>query len=313
MTLFIEASVLAQGLLDAESTGGDDADEESTGGDDAGPGSRAWLALPQALARVMSQPWDGRTAPTPAALALLESIEQGELPARVTPKEPEAYAHFALYPELYLEAARASRLPVSKRAVGVRSIGTGLACIVAAGLGTSTPPITARPVGPPFERQLRSGPLLTHELEAMAHADAVAIVDEGPGLSGSSFGAVADVLEARGACPASGSTSSPATQALQAPWPLSITGHVGHGSTAMQALQAPWPLSITGHVGHGSTATPRASTSVPRDSRPGWRTSPAPPSCRWRTSVREHGVTMPSRIHETGRRSTPSRSAASTC
>ncbi|WP_375757151.1 hypothetical protein [Corallococcus exercitus] len=190
VTLFIEASVLAQGLLDA--------DAEASGEDEAGPRSQAWLALPQELARLLSETWDGGTPSATAALELLESIEQSELPARVKLKEPEGYAHFALYPELYLESARASRLPGSTRVVGVRSIGTGLACIVAVGLGASTPPITVRPVGPPFERQLRPGPRLTRELEAVAHADAVAIVDEGPGLSGSSFGAVADFLEARG-------------------------------------------------------------------------------------------------------------------
>ncbi|NOK37847.1 hypothetical protein HMI49_32075 [Corallococcus exercitus] len=190
VTLFIEASVLAQGLLDA--------DAEATGEDEAGPRSQTWLALPQALARFLSEKWDGIAAPATAVLALLESIEQSELPAQVTLKEPEGYAHFALYPELYLESARASRLPTSTRVVGVRSIGTGLACIVAAGLGTSKPPITVRPVGPPFERRLHPGPRLTRELEAVAYADAVAIVDEGPGLSGSSFGAVADFLEARG-------------------------------------------------------------------------------------------------------------------
>ncbi|RKH55887.1 hypothetical protein [Corallococcus aberystwythensis] len=189
-TLFIEASVLAQGLLDA--------DAAATGEDEAGPRSQTWLALPLELARLLGEDWDGGTAPDTATLALMEAIERSALPASVTLKEPEGYAHFALYPELYLEATRASRLTGSTRVVGVRSIGTGLACIVAAGLGAATPPITVRPVGPPYERRLRPGPHLTRELEAVAHADAVAIVDEGPGLSGSSFGAVADFLEARG-------------------------------------------------------------------------------------------------------------------
>ncbi|RKH57578.1 hypothetical protein D7X96_38135 [Corallococcus interemptor] len=183
VTLFIEASVLAQGLLDAA--------------DEAGPRSETWLSLPLELARRLGDSWDGVTATGKASLALLESLERSPLPAQVTLKEPEGYAHFALYPELYLEAARASRLAGSTRVVGVRSIGTGLACIVAAGLDASKPPLTVRPEGPPFERRLSPGPQLTRALEAVARADAVAIVDEGPGLSGSSFGAVADFLEAR--------------------------------------------------------------------------------------------------------------------
>ncbi|WP_223643348.1 aminoglycoside phosphotransferase family protein [Corallococcus sp. EGB] len=133
-----------------------------------------------------------------ALSAPIKSLEQSALPSRVTLKEPEGYAHFALYPELYLEAVRSARLAGSTRVVGVRSIGTGLACIIASGLGSDMPPVTVRPVGPPFERRLCPGPRLTRELEAMASADAVAIVDEGPGLSGSSFGAVADFLEVRG-------------------------------------------------------------------------------------------------------------------
>ncbi|WP_233585986.1 aminoglycoside phosphotransferase family protein [Corallococcus sp. CA054B] len=203
VTLFIEASVLAQGLLDA--------DMEATGEDGAGPQREGRLALPLALAKRLRESWDGVTAPGTASRhalcessewstlsALLQSLERSALPARVTLKEPEGYAHFALYPELYLEAARASRLAGSTRVVGVRSIGTGLACVVAAGLGAPSPPITVRPEGPPFERQLHPGPQLTRELDAAAHSDAVAIVDEGPGLSGSTFGAVADFLEARG-------------------------------------------------------------------------------------------------------------------
>lgn len=238
VTLFIEAGVLAQGLIDA--------DAEAEGGDEAGPRSQAWLALAMELAKLVSESWTGVTtrgatslargeswerSPQPTSLeslesspkptqsqslrqcalsaqpespersilpALIEALERSALPTRVTLKEPEGYAHFALYPEVYLEAARASRLAGTTRVVGVRSIGTGLACIVATGLGSYAPPITVRPVGPPFERRLRPGPQLTRELEAMARADAVAIVDEGPGLSGSSFGAVADILEARG-------------------------------------------------------------------------------------------------------------------
>ena len=56
------------------------------------------------------------------------------------------------------------------------------------------------PVGHPFRRELS----LTEELEAELLADPAAVfavADEGPGLSGSSFGAVADFLERRGVAP----------------------------------------------------------------------------------------------------------------
>ena len=189
VTLLIESGVLAQGLLDAEATGHDELTIRG----------QTWLTLPLALARALRASWEegtwrGATVPE----SVVAPLEQLELPERITLKEPEGYAHFALYPELYLEAARASRLTGPVQVVGLRSIGTGLACGVAAGLGMSAPPLTVRPVGPPFERRLSLGSRLARELEDAARSGPVAIVDEGPGLSGSSFGAVADFLEDRG-------------------------------------------------------------------------------------------------------------------
>ena len=98
------------------------------------------------------------------------------------------------YPETYLEAAR--RAPRGPRhVVGIRSIGTGLAALVAA--GTHAPlPATVRPQGDPFRRELRVDPSLVAEWRA---GELVAIADEGPGMSGSSFGAVADLVERQGA------------------------------------------------------------------------------------------------------------------
>jgi hypothetical protein len=78
--------------------------------------------------------------------------------------------------------------------IGLRSIGAPLAAMVAAGLDSGAP-ATLRPVGHPFRREVAVGPGLTSRLTPGAP---VAVVDEGPGLSGSSFGAAADWLEARG-------------------------------------------------------------------------------------------------------------------
>jgi hypothetical protein len=76
--------------------------------------------------------------------------------------------------------------------VGIRSIGTTLGAIVAAGLGAGARVWTVRPVGPPFERRLALDPAWP---VGWASAARIALVDEGPGLSGSSFGAVLDTLE----------------------------------------------------------------------------------------------------------------------
>ncbi len=65
----------------------------------------------------------------------------------VTIKTAEGYAHYAVYPELYAEAARGMDAPPV--VIGLRSIGLGLACMVAAACGAE-PPVTLRPVGHPF-------------------------------------------------------------------------------------------------------------------------------------------------------------------
>jgi hypothetical protein len=107
---------------------------------------------------------------------------------------PEGYAFYALHPRLY--AAGARRLPKGDwRVIGIRSIGTSLAAVVAAAV-EAPPPVTVRPVGHPFGRELRLSPALAAEWAA--HDGPFVVVDEGPGLSGSSFGAVADALEALG-------------------------------------------------------------------------------------------------------------------
>jgi hypothetical protein len=107
---------------------------------------------------------------------------------------PEGFAFYAVYPEAYAAAARKLRLSGPPRVIGIRSIGTTLGAVVAAAL-QAPPPLTVRPFGDPFARQVE---LPAELIERGAH---YLIVDEGPGLSGSSFGAVADALEMQGVPP----------------------------------------------------------------------------------------------------------------
>ena len=86
------------------------------------------------------------------------------------------------------------------RVVGIRSIGAPLAALVAVALG-APPPVTLRPVGDPPHRRVAIAEELAAELLADASSARFAVVDEGPGLSGSSFGAVADFLEDQGVAP----------------------------------------------------------------------------------------------------------------
>ena len=114
---------------------------------------------------------------------------------------PEGFAFYGLYPETYLEAAVRLRAPSEGswkgplRVVGIRSIGTSLAALVAAA-GRAEVVATVRPGGHPFARTLTLSGRLAYMLADKAGEETLwAIVDEGPGLSGSSFGAVADWLE----------------------------------------------------------------------------------------------------------------------
>lgn len=129
----------------------------------------------------------------------------------ISVKLPEGFNLHALYPEQYAVAAgrwladhltqcrvrsQAESLPVV--VVGVRSIGTTLAAVVAAALragGLAVDSFTVRPSGHPYARTLDLGP---RSFDAATFA---LVVDEGPGISGSSMAATADALVKRGVMP----------------------------------------------------------------------------------------------------------------
>ena len=158
------------------------------------PAEAILLAALTSLGGALLQSWDEGCA---GAEAPPLTIPDG-LPGRVLVRLPEGYAFYALYPEAYGLAARRLELSGTARVIGLRSIGAGLAAVVAAALGAS-PPVTLRPAGDPFARKLRLEPGFAAEL--LGGDPHFVIVDEGPGLSGSSFGGVADWLEAQGVEP----------------------------------------------------------------------------------------------------------------
>ena len=126
-----------------------------------------------------------------AQLGPLPAVPDIDVPERVDLRLPEGFAFYAVYPEAYVAAARRLHLVGPPRVIGIRSIGTTLGAVVAATL--DAPQTTSvRPFGDPFARQVD---LPTDIIDNRSH---YIIVDEGPGLSGSSFGAVADWLEAHG-------------------------------------------------------------------------------------------------------------------
>ncbi|MBP1806405.1 hypothetical protein [Rubellimicrobium aerolatum] len=179
--LLIAAGVLEAGVTDALSPEEDDEPEA------ARPFAR--------VTRELAQARRGDGAAQARALAAVDEAARGPLPRVVEVTEPEGFAFYALMPELHAEAARRFAVavrPARATVVGLRSIGTTLAAVVAAELvaaGVAVRVVTVRPRGHPFERELRLGSRLRAALE---QADHVLIVDEGPGISGSSFAAAAE-------------------------------------------------------------------------------------------------------------------------
>jgi hypothetical protein len=178
----IAAGELSQGLADAEF--------EAAGFDRRSPIQDAAMALSVAIARQLF-------AGGPAVQREIEALADMPLPPSIRCKTPEGYAFYAVYPESYFTAARSCCWNGPPVVIGLRSIGASLAATVAAATGGQA--ITLRPCGHPFARELRVSSALLGELRA--HPGRFAVVDEGPGLSGSSFGAAADLLEGLGIAP----------------------------------------------------------------------------------------------------------------
>jgi hypothetical protein len=115
----------------------------------------------------------------------------------LTIKLPEGFSLYALYPEQYLIAAaqwlaeHSQQQACGALVVGIRSIGTTLAAVVSAVLraqGWQVQSLTVRPTGHPYTRHVEiSGVKINPSAWAL-------IVDEGPGISGSSMAATASAL-----------------------------------------------------------------------------------------------------------------------
>jgi hypothetical protein len=184
--LLVEAGELEQGLLDARL-----ACEEAA--------SRLTRAVAKLLLSSFRALGDSKDEPAEIESALDELFAH-QLPDTIEVSTPEGYAFYGLYPETYLVAAEGA-LQDGAAVIGIRSIGTGLAAAVAAVAGEGSTVFSVRPQGHPFDRRLTLNASL--ETAILNGTPEIAIVDEGPGLSGSSFGCVADWLEDRGVPPES--------------------------------------------------------------------------------------------------------------
>jgi hypothetical protein len=123
------------------------------------------------------------------------------LPDGLVLKRPEGFAYYALDPAAYARAAAAaapSAGPVL--IIGIRSIGAALSAVARAGLrarGLAAERFTVRPRGPVWDRAYTAADGELARLRALAPSECF-IVDEGPGLSGSTFLAVGEGIERAG-------------------------------------------------------------------------------------------------------------------
>jgi hypothetical protein len=111
----------------------------------------------------------------------------------------EGFAFYALHPLDFAELAAKAPLAGGRAAVvGIRSIGSTLSAIVSAALekrGILTTRTTVRPQGHPYDRQTHlTSEQLRWVAEQRAHDADFLVVDEGPGMSGSSFLSVGEAL-----------------------------------------------------------------------------------------------------------------------
>ena len=125
-------------------------------------------------------------------------LDDSPIPSELTVSRPEGLAYYALHPLNYADAIKSMRLPSHLAVLGIRSIGTTLSAVVAAASrkeGRQADRITVRPSGHVWDRTLCfCGDQRQWIAERLRRGAQFVVVDEGPGLSGSSFLAVGEAL-----------------------------------------------------------------------------------------------------------------------
>lgn len=192
-SLLVDWGEIESGVADAFSLERDDELETLT----------LWRRVSDSLADAMCASWVHDDAALGSALArcirFVGALRQAPWPADVAVRTAEGFAYHGLYPEQYASAADAfldACQPRSILCLGLRSIGSILAHVVAAASrlrGLSAHTRSVRPRGHPFNRQIITTARLDRAIAGM-NVDYAVIVDEGPGLSGSSFMSAVDYL-----------------------------------------------------------------------------------------------------------------------
>ena len=130
---------------------------------------------------------------------LLAILGATQVPEKLTIGVSEGFAYYGLHPLAFVDALEHMPTHSSQVAVvGIRSIGTTLSAVTAAGLksrGLRAERITVRPTGHPYNRSTELFPdEMNFVSKHLAEGASFLVVDEGPGLSGSSFMSVGEAL-----------------------------------------------------------------------------------------------------------------------
>jgi hypothetical protein len=174
--------------------------------DDDVPLARQCRRAAITIADAVVASWRGKVDDVSPALsafiANLRGIDVQEVPSGARRRIAEGYAYYAVYPEAYADAALQfwqEVRPPKVCCIGIRSTGASLSGVVAAALrsrGSTVEAVTVRPRGAPQDRVLR----LTTRLHGALVPGGdwyFAVVDDGPGQSGSTAAAVVSHLARR--------------------------------------------------------------------------------------------------------------------
>jgi hypothetical protein len=200
----VALATLVEALLD-DVRGGRGADAlvrsgeiESALADANAPEAAAAAALTDALATALVA---GRECEDEPVRSLAQSLSSA---AELCVVPPEGFSYYGLHPRDFADRMASPPLDDVREAavIGLRSIGTTLSAVVCAALrarGARAQRWTVRPSGTPYARFLRLDSRDARWVDRQVGSGAeFIVVDEGPGLSGSSLLAVVDALVALG-------------------------------------------------------------------------------------------------------------------
>ncbi|MFB3812934.1 MAG: hypothetical protein ACE14L_02395 [Terriglobales bacterium] len=176
--------------------------------DTGSPEAGRVAALTDIAASLLTETMDGCPSFAPRFSALtweqdLLALLPQHPPATLHLSPPEGFAYYALHPLDFADLALQASVPRGRAlVVGIRSIGVMLSAVARAALlkrGIHAERLTVRPIGHPYDRRTEFNFRQLEQIaNARAHESEFLVVDEGPGMSGSSFLSVGEALLSAG-------------------------------------------------------------------------------------------------------------------